>query len=77
MTQGEIDRAVSRVTGESVSTIKKLGFSLLEMPAPEPPSVIKRQFGDATVGGLPNKNTFVPAAVYAVAQSACCPLRDR
>ena len=34
MKQAEIDRAVARATGESVSTIKRLGF-LLDGPLPE------------------------------------------
>ena len=30
MTQSEIDRAVARATGESVSTIKEFGFGIIE-----------------------------------------------
>jgi len=30
MTQSDLHRALARVTGESVRTIKRLGFSLLE-----------------------------------------------
>ena len=30
MTQAEIDRAVSRATGESLATIRSLGFSALD-----------------------------------------------
>ena len=39
MTQAELDRELSRVTGESVGTIRNLGFSLVEMPDPEPLTV--------------------------------------
>jgi hypothetical protein len=34
MRQADLDRAVARATGESVSTIKRLGF-LLDEPLPE------------------------------------------
>lgn len=33
MQQNEINRAVARATGETVSTIKRLGFLLAELPA--------------------------------------------
>ena len=33
MNQSDLNRAVSRATGETVSTIKRLGFLLLESPA--------------------------------------------
>lgn len=33
MRQNEINRAVARATGESVSTVKRLGFLLAEVPA--------------------------------------------
>ena len=32
MTQAELDREVSRVTGESVRTIRRHGFSMLPLP---------------------------------------------
>ena len=35
MRQADLDRAVARVTGETVSTIKRLGFLLVE-PADSP-----------------------------------------
>lgn len=34
MTQSQLDRAVARVTGESVLTIRNHGFTLLETPSP-------------------------------------------
>jgi len=36
MTQTELNREVSRMTGESVSTIQHLGFSLVEPPELKP-----------------------------------------
>ena len=33
MTQADLDRAVAAQTGESIGTISRLGFSLLELPA--------------------------------------------
>ena len=36
MTQPEIDREVSRVTGESMGTIKRRGFSILPLPGDYP-----------------------------------------
>ena len=35
MTQAEIDRAVSRSTGETMETIKRRGFSILPLPYDE------------------------------------------
>ena len=39
MTQAELDREISRTTGESVGTIRNLGFSLVEPPKLEPLTV--------------------------------------
>jgi hypothetical protein len=39
MTQAELDRELSRMTGESVGTIRSLGFSLIEPPDIEPLTV--------------------------------------
>jgi len=39
MTQRELDREISRATGESVATIRNLGFSLIESEASEPQSI--------------------------------------
>ena len=39
MTQAELDREISRVTGESLSTIRNRGFSLVEPPESEPLTV--------------------------------------
>ena len=39
MTQAELDREISHATGESIDTIRNLGFSLVEPPEPEPLTV--------------------------------------
>ncbi len=39
MTQAELDREISRTTGESVATIRNFGFSLIEPDASEPLSI--------------------------------------
>jgi len=39
MTQAELDREISRSTGESIGTIRNLGFSLVEPPELEPLTV--------------------------------------
>jgi hypothetical protein len=36
MTQRELDRELARMTGESLSTIRQRGFSLVEPPELEP-----------------------------------------
>ena len=36
MTQAELERELSRATGESLSTIRSRGFQLVEPPDPEP-----------------------------------------
>jgi hypothetical protein len=37
MTQSQLDRAVARATGESLSTIRHRGFTVVEMPTTELP----------------------------------------
>jgi hypothetical protein len=39
MTQRELERELAQATGESVSTIRSLGFSLVEPPELEPLTV--------------------------------------
>ena len=39
MSQSQIDRAVARRTGESLSTIRSYGFSIVEPPEREPLTV--------------------------------------
>jgi hypothetical protein len=36
MTRSEFEREVASATGESVATIRNRGFSLMEVPDPEP-----------------------------------------
>ena len=36
MTQHDLDREVARATGETVTTIRRLGFSIVETDEPEP-----------------------------------------
>ncbi|HVX61725.1 MAG TPA: hypothetical protein VHC19_14015 [Pirellulales bacterium] len=46
MSRSRVERAVARATGESLSTIKRLGFSMIEPAAgnlddqPSPPNVV-------------------------------------
>ena len=68
MTQGHLDRAVAHATGENVSTIRRLGFSIAD-PAdvrhdPEPavsPSIIDWDDLDA------NRVSYFPQRRQAVA----------
>ena len=68
MTQGNLDRAVARATGETVSTIRRLGFSLAapdEMrPDPEPfPQVVDWDALDAQrVSYFPQRQPRLAAA---------------
>jgi hypothetical protein len=39
MTQRELDRELAQMTGESMSTIRNIGFSLVEPPEREPLTV--------------------------------------
>lgn len=38
MQQAELNRAVARATGETITTIKELGFSFTEMPEQHEPA---------------------------------------
>jgi len=51
MTQAELDRAVSRATGESMATVRRCGFSIIE-PLPEEPISIDWDVIDAERLGL-------------------------
>lgn len=53
MTQAELDRELSRKTGESVGTIRNLGFSLVETPDPEPLTVDWDELDAVRVGIFP------------------------
>ena len=39
MTQRELERELADVTGESIDTIRGMGFSLIEVPEPEPSTI--------------------------------------
>ena len=39
MTPRDLDREVARATGETVTTIRRLGFSIVETDEPEPQMV--------------------------------------
>jgi hypothetical protein len=53
MTQAELDREISRATGESVTTIRSLGFSLIEAPELEPLTVDWDELDAERVGLFP------------------------
>jgi hypothetical protein len=53
MTQAELDREISRTTGETVGTIRDLGFSLIETPDPEPLTIDWDELDAARVGLFP------------------------
>jgi hypothetical protein len=36
MTQAQLNRAVAQATGETISTIRRHGFSIVELPSAEP-----------------------------------------
>lgn len=54
MTQAELDRAVAAATGESVGTVRRLGFSIVEVPDPAPRTVDWDELDAARVGLLPD-----------------------
>jgi len=45
MTQGQLNRAVARATGETVNMVKQLGFGLLVIPEPAATSRRVRRHG--------------------------------
>ncbi len=62
MTQAELDREISRTTGESVGTIRNLGFSLIETPDPEPLTVDWDALEAERVGLFPGGHRRLMAA---------------
>ena len=54
MTQAELDRAVAFSTGESLSTIRRRGFSMLEVPELTPLTVDWDELDATRVGILPD-----------------------
>jgi hypothetical protein len=53
MTQREFERELARATGETVSTLRSRGFSLLETPASEPRMVDWDAIDEERVGLFP------------------------
>ena len=53
MTQHQLDRAVARHTGESLSTIRSRGFSIVEPPELEPLVVDWDEVQAERIGLLP------------------------
>jgi hypothetical protein len=55
MTQRDLDREVARATGETVSIIRNMGFSVLEMPEPEPLTVDWDSLQESRLAVLPQR----------------------
>ena len=64
MTQHDLDREVARATGETVTTIRRLGFSIIETDEPEPHMVDWEEMDDQRVGLFPHRKSRrrLPAA---------------
>jgi hypothetical protein len=62
MTQRELERELSRVTGESRDTIRNMGFSLVEPPALEPLTVDWDELDASRVGIFPAGRARRPLA---------------
>ena len=54
MSQSQIDRAVARHTGESLSTIRSFGFSIVEPPELEPLTVDWDELAQERVAMFPS-----------------------
>jgi hypothetical protein len=62
MTQRDLDREIARATGENVSTIRNLGFSLIEMPEPEPRTVDWDELDESRMAVFPHRQRQYAAA---------------
>ena len=64
MTQCDLDREVARATGETLSMIRNLGFSLVEPDDPEPLMVDWEEIDEQRLGLFPHRKTRrrLPAA---------------
>ena len=64
MTQRDLDREVARATGETVTTIRSLGFSLVEPGDPEPHTVDWEEMDELRLGLFPRRKSRrrLPAA---------------
>ncbi|MBI3464355.1 MAG: hypothetical protein HY000_15060 [Planctomycetes bacterium] len=61
MTKSELDRAVAHATGESLATIRSLGFSMLTPPAEEPQMVDWDELDAERVALFPGRRSTVAA----------------
>ena len=57
MTPRDLDREVARATGETVTTIRRLGFSIVETGEPEPQMVDWEEIDDQRVGLFPHRKS--------------------
>jgi len=62
MTQSDLDREIARATGETVSTIRNLGFSLVDVPEPEPRTVDWDELAEGRVTVFPHRQRQSAAA---------------
>jgi hypothetical protein len=62
MTQCELDRELARVTGETLTTIRNRGFSLVEPPELEPLIIDWDQIEAERRASAPGNNRFAGAA---------------
>jgi len=62
MTQCELDRELARVTGETLTTIRNRGFSLVEPPELEPLMIDWDQVEAERKASVPGNNQFARAA---------------
>ena len=56
MTQAQMERELARATGESISTIRSRGFSIIEPPELEPLVVDWDQLDAKRVAMFPSRN---------------------
>jgi len=57
MSQSELERELARATGETVGTIRAMGFSLVEVPYPEPQTVDWENIDENRLGLFPKRKT--------------------
>lgn len=62
MTQRELERELARKTGETMDTIRRRGFSLVELPDSEPQVVDWDELEAERVGIFPGRSCPAQAA---------------
>jgi hypothetical protein len=62
MSQAEFERELARQTGESISTIRRRGFQLMEVPEPEPQIVDWDALDQQRVSYVPQRSRVRKAA---------------